>query len=98
MIASGIATKVNSNSFHKYNRIALPFISVAGIKISMNNTTAASAKNTIEKAISRTDGKNKFKMSKKAAEEMKDRVTITPSLTIFSFLCFLKNIIILVHS
>jgi hypothetical protein len=98
MIASGIATNVNSNSFHKYNRIALPFISVAGIKNIMNNTTATSAKNTIEKATSKAAGKSKFKISKKAAEEMKDRVTITPSLKIFSFLCFLKNIINLVHS
>jgi hypothetical protein len=98
MIARGIATNVNSNSFHRYNRIALPFISVAGIKSNMNNTTAASAKNTIEKAISSSAGKNKFKISKKAAEEIKNRVTITPSLTIFSFLCFLKNIIVLVHS
>ena len=97
MQARGIPTNVNKNSFHKCKRIALPFASVAGMKNIMNKTTAASAKNTIEKAISRKVGKKIFKISKKAAKEVKNRVTITPSLTIFSLFCFFKSIINFVY-
>ena len=77
--------------------MALPLASVAGMKSNMNKTIAARAKNSIEKAISRKVGKKIFRMSKKAAKETKNRVTITPSLTIFSFFCFFKNIINFVH-
>ncbi|MHA1557067.1 MAG: hypothetical protein ACTSPM_09060 [Candidatus Heimdallarchaeota archaeon] len=63
----------------------------------MNKTTAASTKNTIEKAISRKVGKKIFRISKKAAKETKNRITITPSLKIFSLFCLLKSIIIFVH-
>ena len=98
MQARGIPTNVNKNSFHKYKRIALPFASVAGMKNIMNKATAASAKNTIEKAISRKAGKKIFRISKKAAKETKNKVTITPSLKIFSLFCLLKSIINLVHT